>query len=307
MKHTAPVILFVYNRLEHTRQTVEALQKNFLASESELYIYSDAAKNSEARIAVDELRLYLRTIRGFRSVHIELRETNLGVDENIISGVTEVIKTKGRVIVLEDDLVTSPWFLKYMNEALDFYEEEEKVISIHGYTLPVKQKLKEAFFLKGADCWGWATWTRGWDLLELDGKILLNQFTNEKLKTEFNFNNTYDYIGALKRQADGETKEWDIRWYATAFLADKLTLYPGSSLVKNIGHDASGSHCGVSNLYDVILSGTAIDIKTAIVPDKEAYLAFANFFSNASNPAVKKKNWVSRIFKRVKAQFAFDN
>ena len=297
MKSTAPVILFVYNRLEHTKRTVEALQQNFLASESELYVYSDAAKNSEARIAVDELRSYLSTICGFRSVHIELREKNLGVDENIVRGVTEIINEKGRVIVLEDDLVTSPWFLKYMNDALDFYENEEKVISIHGYTYPVKEKLKEVFFLKGADCWGWATWKRGWDLLEIDGRKLLDQFTDEKLKTDFNFNNTYDYIGALTRQANGETKEWDIRWYASAFLADKLTLYPGSSLVGNIGHDASGSHCGVSNLYDVILSGVAIDVETKTIPDEEAYLAFANFFRSISaTPRIEKKSWFSWFF-----------
>jgi len=302
MNSTAPIILFVYNRLEHTKKTVEALQQNFLAAESDLYIYSDAAKNSEAKIAVDELRSYLRTICGFRSVHLELRETNLGVDENIISGVTEMIKTKGRVIVLEDDLVTSPWFLKYMNEALDFYEDEDSVISIHGYTLPVKQKLKEVFFLKGADCWGWATWKRGWDLLELDGRILLNQFTDEKLKTEFNFNNTYDYISALTRQASGKTKEWDIRWYASAFLADKLTLYPGISLVRNIGHDASGTHCSASNLYDVILAKTPLNVKAEITLDYAAYNAYENFFKIISSPRPKRRKWLGIVFAKGKAR-----
>jgi hypothetical protein len=231
MNLTAPIILFVYNRLDHTQKTIEALQENYLASDSELYIYSDAAKNVDSSDTVEQLRTYLKTVIGFRQVHIKLRETNLGVDENIILGVTEIINEKGRAIVLEDDLVTSPWFLKFMNEALDFYENEEKVISVHGYTYPVKEELRETFFLKGADCWGWGTWKPGRDLLELDGAKLLDQLTDDKLRTEFNFDNTYQYVDALEQQAAGKTTHWDIRWYASAFLAEKLTLYPGKSLV----------------------------------------------------------------------------
>ncbi|WP_316812364.1 glycosyltransferase family 2 protein [Pedobacter heparinus] len=301
MTNTAPIILFVYNRVLHTQQVIAALRKNFLSQESELYIYADAAKDSDALDKVNQLRSYLPTITGFKNVHIYLRETNLGVDENTIQGVTEVINIHGKAIVLEDDLVTSPWFLKFMNEALEFYENQHDVAAIHGYVYPVQQKLKEVFFLKGADCWGWATWRRAWNLFEHDGMKLLNRIIAQGLQKEFDFNNTYPYFKALKEQAIGNTTHWDIRWYASAFLAEKLTLYPGQSLVTNIGHDTSGTHCGNSTDYDVIMAQSALSVETNIIPDPDAYHAFAEFFKHlSSDKAPRSKGVLSRSFKNLK-------
>lgn len=302
---TAPIILFVYNRLSHTQQVITALKENLLSAESELYIYADAAKNADAVQAVHELRIFLTTITGFKSVHICLRETNLGVDDNTIMGVTEVITKHGKAIVLEDDLVTSPWFLKYMNEALDFYENNDEVASIHGYVYPIQQGLKEVFFIKGADCWGWATWKRAWSLFEHDGAKLLEQINARGLQKEFDFDHTYPYVKALEQQAIGNTKHWDIRWYASAFLAEKLTLYPGQSLVKNIGHDASGTHCGHSNSYDVTLSLSPLSVETEVVADQEAYRAFADFMRSLSfNSPTRPKGIASRLFKQLKTSIS---
>lgn len=301
MPHTAPIILFVYNRLDHTRKTLEALQENLLAEESDLYIYADAAKNQDAVDSVSRVRSYLLSVKGFRNIYIRLRETNLGVDQNVIGGVTEVINEKGRAIVLEDDLVTSPFFLKYMNEALDFYENEEQVISVHGYRYPVETELKEVFFLKGADCWGWATWKRGWDLMELDGQKLLDRFADEELKAEFNFDQSYPYMAALEQQAAGDNDQWDIRWYAAAFLAGKLTLYPGKSMVRNIGHDASGTHCAESNIFDVELAQSAVNVETELIPDQEAYLAFAGFLKKISDPGLQRKRRFPLLSKMMRS------
>lgn len=301
MTTIAPIILFVYNRLAHTQQVIAALKENMLSAESELYIYSDAAKNADAIPLVNALRSYLTTITGFKSVHICLRETNLGVDENTILGVTEVINKHGKAIVLEDDLVTSPWFLKFMNEALDFYENKDEVASIHGYVYPIAQGLKEVFFIKGADCWGWATWKRAWNLFEHDGAKLLEKILTQGLQKEFDFDNTYPYVKALEQQATGNTTHWDIRWYASMFIAEKLTLYPGQSLVKNIGHDASGTHCGESNSYDVTLSLSPLAVETEIIADPEAYRAFADFLRNLSfNRPQRPKGIASKLFKRLK-------
>lgn len=301
MKSTAPIILFVYNRLSHTQQVIAALKENLLSKDSELYIYSDAAKDADALDKVNELRAYLPSITGFKDLHICLRDKNLGVDENIILGVTEVIHQHGKAIVLEDDLVTSPWFLKYMNDALDFYENKEEVISIHGYVYPTQQKLKEVFFLKGADCWGWATWKRGWDLFEPDGKILLDQMQARNLQKEFDFDYTAPYFKALEEQAMGKTKVWDIRWYAAAFLAGKLTLYPGQSLVANIGHDATGEHCGHSTNFDVVLAQSPLSVETEIVPDPVAFLAFSDFLKKLSADQTRPaKGILSRSFKKLK-------
>jgi len=243
-KNLSPIVLFVYNRPDHTKKTIEALQKNNLAQESELFIFSDNYKYNESKTKVDEVRKYIETISGFKKIKIIKREINFGLAKSIISGVTEIVNHFGKIIVLEDDLVTSPYFLEYMNEALDLYEKENEIISIHGYVYPTKNKLPETFFIKGADCWGWATWKRGWDLFEPDGNKLLRELEKRNLIKEFDFYGNYNYSGMLKRQIAGLNDSWAVRWYASAFLANKLTLYPGKSLIQNIGQDNSGTHRG---------------------------------------------------------------
>lgn len=240
---SAPVALFVYNRPWHTRRTVEALLANFEASETPLYIFSDAPRDVAASRAVAEVRSFLRTITGFKSVSIIERENNFGLASSIIDGVSHVCEKHGRVIVLEDDLVTSPYFLRYMNEGLEKYRDELRVISLHGYVYPVEQALPESFFLKGADCWGWATWKRGWALFEPDGQKLLAELKRRKLTHQFDFDGSYPYTKMLRNRIAGKNNSWAILWYASAFLQDKLTLYPGRSLVHNIGLDGSGAHC----------------------------------------------------------------
>jgi len=240
--HLAPIVLFVYNRPWHTQQTVEALQKNELAKESELFIYSDAAKNEDAEAKVNEVREYIKNIDGFKKVTIVEREKNWGLANSIIDGVTKIVNQYGKIIVLEDDLVTSPYFLKFMNEALEIYKDEEKVASIHGYIYPI-DGLPETFFIKGADCWGWATWKDRWDIFERDGQKLLSELQLKKLEREADFNGSYAFTQMLKDQIDGKNNSWAIRWYMSAFLKDMLTLYPGQSHVQNIGFDTEGTHC----------------------------------------------------------------
>ena len=195
----APIVLFTYNRPVHTQQTIEALLKNKYAADSDLIIYSDAPKNNEAKEGVENTRKYLNTIIGFKSVSIVAREKNFGLANNIIDGVTSVVKKYGRIIVLEDDLLTSPYFLQYINDALNLYENEDDVISIHSYIYPIKRKLPDTFFIKGADCLGWGTWERGWNLFNPDGKYLFEELIKRKLTKEFDFNNSYPYTKMLKR------------------------------------------------------------------------------------------------------------
>jgi hypothetical protein len=238
----APIALFVYNRPWHTRQTVSFLQKNHLCAESDLVIFSDGPKSPQNVEAVNEVRSLLRTINGFKSVRIVESPFNKGLAKSIIEGVTEVLKTSDTIIVLEDDLVTSPYFLQYMNDGLNVYWDEEKVVSIHGYMYPVKTELPETFFIRGTDCWGWATWRRGWQLFDPDGSKLLKGLKDQGLTREFNFDGSYPYVRMLENQINGRNNSWAIRWYAAAFLANRLTLYPGASLVNNIGYDGSGTH-----------------------------------------------------------------
>lgn len=276
---TSPIAIFVYSRPDHARRTIEALLKNPLACESDLIVYSDAARTLEKRAAVLEVRAYLETISGFRSVTIKYRSENYGLAKSIIHGVTEVLQQSDRVIVLEDDIVTSPYFLAYMNEALELYAHDERVASIHGYLYPTNFALPEAFFLRGADCWGWATWRRGWAHFNPDGKYLLGELKRRKLVSTFDFNGAYPFSAMLEGQINGINDSWAVRWHASAFLADKLTLYPGRSLVHNIGNDNSGTHCGDSDLHDAELSKTPIDLSCIEVkPSEEGCYAFEQFF-----------------------------
>ena len=263
----APIALFVYNRPWHTQKTVEALLANADAAQTALIVFSDGARNDEARQSVSAVRSYIRSVTGFKSISIIEREANFGLACSIIDGVTRICAEYGRVIALEDDLVTAPNFLAYMNEALALYEHDERVISIHGYVYPVSATLPETFFLKGADCWGWATWKRGWDLFESDGRVLLQGLTQRKLSHRFDFDGAYPYTKMLKNQIKKKNNSWAIRWYASAFLKDKLTLYPGRSLVHNIGNDSSGTHCSTTNVYAVAISNIPVKVGPIVVEE----------------------------------------
>lgn len=290
----APIVLFVYNRPLHTGQTIEALSKNTLAIDSTLIIFSDAAKNEKEIKNVAEVRKLIKNIKGFKEVEIIERETNIGLAKSVIAGVTNVVNKYNKVIVLEDDLVTSPYFLTYMNSALDLYENEEDVISIHGYIYPIKKELPNTFFIKGADCWGWATWKRGWNIFEEDGESLLNKIKDNNLTKDFDFNNSYPYTQMLKDCVEGKNSSWAIRWYASAFLKNKLTLYPGKSLVKNIGIDGSGTHSGRKNQHDSrIVNKMELLSKIDIKEDTEARNIFTLYFKK-----IQKRSLVS-IFTKI--------
>lgn len=290
----SPIALFVYNRSVHTRRTINALRQNKWANDSELIIFSDAPTSEEKADAVREVRKYITEIDGFKSVTIVKREANLGLANSIIDGVTSIVNKFGRIIVLEDDMVTSPYFLTYMNDALEKYADDDRVVSIHGYVYPVKQSLPEPFLLPGADCWGWATWSRDWACFNSDGQFLLDELKRRKLISAFDYNGAYPFSKMLEGQIKGINDSWAVRWYASAFLAGKLTLYPGSSLVHNIGNDNSGTHCGDYDRYDTELRQTPIDLSNIEVkPSEEGRHAFERFFRQS------KPSFWRRLVRRV--------
>lgn len=285
----SPVTLFVYNRLSHTRQTVEALAKNELAADSELFVYSDGPKSDDDRGKVESVREYLKTITGFKTVTVVERGVNLGCARSITSGISENVDRFGQVIVVEDDIVTSPYFLRFMNETLELYRDEERVACIHGYLYPVAERLPETFFIRGADIWGWATWKRAWDIYEPDGRKLLNELTKRNLIHDFNFDGRCNITRMLEEQIAGKIDTWDIQWCASAFLGNKLTLYPGKSLVQNIGYDCSGTHCRTSDLFNVKLSEAPIPVKRIpIEDDLPARRAIGSFLESGRSGLLNK-------------------
>ncbi|PJA10305.1 glycosyl transferase [Candidatus Falkowbacteria bacterium CG_4_10_14_0_2_um_filter_41_15] len=292
----APVALFVYNRPWHTQKTIEALEKNELASETDLIIFSDGPKDNDlSRQQVAEVRQYLKEVNGFKSVKIIERAQNYGLGKSIIAGVTETINHYGRIIVLEDDIITSRYFLKYLNEGLNLYENDNQVISIHSYIYPVKERLPEIYFLKGADCQGWATWKRGWDLFEPDGRKILAELETKNLTKEFDFNGAYPYTQLLKDQIAGKNSSWAVRWYGSAFLKNKLTLYPGESLIYNTGFDGSGANCGIVNIFNKTAKVENIKInmhRIEIKENLEAKKSIMKFFRTRNNFLLKFSSYL---------------
>ena len=300
MIQLAPIALFTYNRPVHTRQTIDALLKNEYASGSDLIIFSDAPKNDADGDGVRQTRAYLRGITGFRSINLIERAENMGLAANIIDGVTQVVNEYGRIIVLEDDLLTSSFFLKYMNEALTMYEDVDEVISVHGYVYPIKRQLPENFFLIHTDSLGWGTWKDKWVYFNPNGEELLRQLTQKRLLRQFNFDESYDFAKMLRRQIKGENNSWAIRWYASAFLENKLSLFPGRSLVFHNGGDNTGTNCVYESWLDVDLSESPINLRPQLplIESIEARHAYVDFFRSLRIPIfVRIRNRLIRLFK----------
>lgn len=245
----APIALFVYNRPWHTKQTVEALAKNSLASESELYIFSDAPKDEIAVVAVNEVRNYIREVEGFRKIEIIEQPINKGIEASEIEGITEIINKFGKIIVLEDDLYTSAGFLKFINDGLNIYQNTN-VFSVNGFMFPIGATITESFLCPlGTTSWGWGTWKNKWDLLEKGFEYKNIIASNSIIRDRFNFGG-YNYLSIL------EMETWDIRWYYTSFIRNGLGLFPSKSLIKNIGFDGSGVHYSQpSEIYQDIHDG----------------------------------------------------
>ena len=226
----SPILLFVYNRPSHTRRCIESLAMNPLAEESDLFIYADGAKDEATTSEVDEVRRYIRTLRGFKNITIIERNENWGLARNIIDGVSKQVKEYGKVIVLEDDLMVAPHFLQFMNDALDTYKDEPKVGHIQACDFTQDTSLPDTFLIKWTGSWGWGTWERAWKHFNPNGKELLQELEQRKLTYTFDFNGKYGFTRMLRRQIEGKNNSWAIRWNASLFLKDILSLNVGRSL-----------------------------------------------------------------------------
>lgn len=295
MQNFAPIALFVYNRPEHTRRTIKFLQQNLLADESRLFIFSDAAKDSSQQVFVNEVRDIIKQVDGFKSVVLIERETNLGLAESIIDGVSMLVSEYGKVIVFEDDLISSAYTLQYFNDALIRYQNEEKVMHIGAYMYPLKaENLPETFLYRAATSWGWATWDRAWKDFEPDINKIIDRFDRKK-RLEFSIDGTMNFWKQIIEFKSGRNNSWAIRWYASIFLKGGLTLNPSKSLINNIGHDGSGIHSGLNDIYHVIINPVPVtSFPEKIEENEEAYLAIKEFLKT------RKGSLWQRILRFVK-------
>lgn len=271
----APVVLFAYRRPDHTQRVVDALLANPEAQDTDLIVFVDGPKTPAEEQSIAEVIAIFTSLTGFASIDVQISPVNQGLARSVIQGVTSVLEQHDRIIVLEDDILVSPSFLEYMNTALNLYESEETVASIHGYIYPIERELPPTFFIRGADCWGWATWRRAWEQFNPDGRDLLKQLEDSSQTRDFDFNGSAPYTDMLRNQIAGKNDSWAIRWYASAFLANMLTLYPGKSLVRNIGIDGSGTHSG--NSTELESHVTRSKIRLAPIDIRESACCRAEF------------------------------
>lgn len=281
----APILLFAYNRPRHLAETVRSLAACELAAESMLFVYSDAPRTAADVPDVDAVRQEIHAIRGFRSVTVVERASNMGLARNVIDGVTTLCQRFGRVIVVEDDLLLAPHFLRFMNDALDTYEDEPRVGHIQACDFTGDESLPPTFLIKFTGSWGWATWQRAWQLFNPDGRALLAELERRHLTRRFDFGGKYGFTRMLRRQTEGRNDSWAIRWNASLFLADVLSLNVGRSLVANVGFDGSGTNCGGGGLYASTLYDGVLPVEkiTPIEENLEARRAFSRYYARTNS------------------------
>ena len=294
----APVCFFVYARPDHAHQALTALAESDLAQESDLIVYADGARRPELNDRVAEVRRIVGAARGFRRVEVIERAENYGLSKSIIAGVSDACCRYGKAIVVEDDILVSPHFLRFMNDALAQYEGDDRVCSISGYMYPIPENLPDQLFLSHAECWGWATWARAWSAFEEDGAKLMREIKSRQLKHRMNLDGGYDFFQMLKDQVDGNVDSWAIRWIAVNLLLGRLTLYPGRSMTRNIGIDGSGQHASSTDVYHVEVAQTPLPIRSFPVEENATARREISRFLRKLKPSISRRiwRWLSNLF-----------
>jgi hypothetical protein len=297
----SPIALFAFNRFDKYVEVLESLKRNAESQYSDLWVFIDGPKSAQDILVQNKIYEFTIDLKDFKTINIIRSYDNKGLANSIESGVSEVLKTNGTVIVIEDDIKVSKFFLEYMNSGLTIYEHDDRVASIHGYVYPTINNLPETFFLKGADCWGWGTWRRAWVKYNNDGIELLQKIENHRDKKMFDFDGAGGYLTMLEENTKMKNDSWAIRWYASTFLENMYTLYPGKSLVANIGMDGTGTHKGYSNLPVTFPSDSRIMVKKITVQDSAvARDAFTQYFKSIKyNNNLRLFRYTYRVIKGV--------
>lgn len=297
----SPIVLFVCKRPKHTRRVLSSLKKNKLYKLSNLIIYVDKPDKEEDLKSYNKVLEIIKNIKGFKKKTLILRSKNYGLAKNFIDGITRIFKKYKKAIILEDDNLISPYFLDFMNNALEIYKNNKKISSIYAYFPNTKTSFNENFFLKGSwtFTWGIGIWRRSWRYFQADEGKLLQQIDNKKLQRKFNFDNTYDWYSMLQRFKNKQNKSWSIRWYASTFLKNYYTLFPKYPLCKNIGMDGTGENTPKSNIWDVKLYRKKINIKRIKVQESKIAYDSAKYFFKSIEPIhlkffnfIKKKIYI---------------
>ncbi len=304
MNSKIPIAIFVFDRPEILQETLDALSKNEGVENHPLIFFCDGPKEDSSEERLNNIRKVadlIEDIEWASDVKVFKKEKNAGLANSIVAGVSQVLDEYDKIIVLEDDIKTSRYFLKYMRDALTLYEDNMDVASITGFNYPLEnlETDKQTFFLRGTDCWGWATWKRGWELFESDGTILLDQLTKAKAIRHFDFLGNYKFSKMLKKTIV-KNHSWAVKWYASAYLANKLTLYPVKSLVQNIGD--KGTNVKQNNtkiLGSDIADSPVLKFETDAIESVEMHKRISEHFGKYYNIFYRGYNFLEQRIKKL--------
>ena len=295
----SPIVIFTYNRLDHLDTLINSLEQNELFKKSKILVFSDGPKKEIDIEKIEKIRIYLKKKLISKNSEIVERPNNFGLSKNVITGINQTFNDYDQAIILEDDLEVSPFFLNYMNDALNLYASSEDVASISGYMYPINSKSfsNDYFFLKLVESWGWGTWKRAWNNFETDSIKLKNEINERKLVNEFNFSSGISYYKMLNDNINEANDSWAIRWYASTFLKNMNTLFPSKSFVKNIGIDNSGENCNYTTVYDSLINLDYKPLKKInsieLVTDRNVVKSFFQ--------KIKYKRYVDNIINKLKS------
>ena len=249
----APIALFAFNRPDKLQACLESLRENRGAISTDLYIFVDGPRHSTDIVKVEKVLDISRGANGFRSITVIARKNNLGLAKSIRSGISTVLLDHNSIIVIEDDLILANTFLEFMNAGLAKFSKDKKVASIQGFQYPVKPPLNELVAIRGADCWGWATWKDRWESTDFDTNRLLAELKSRGLENDFDLDGSMPYTKMLENQRQGLIDSWAICWHASMFLQNRVSIHPCESLVFNGGNDGDGTHKNRSRMFDTKL------------------------------------------------------
>lgn len=310
MNRYAPIIVLVYDRLEHFSRCINSLKTNRLASESALYVVSDAAYKKEDEEKVFKVREYALSINGFKDVKYLFRDKNVGAHNSCKEAIQEVLAVNDSYIIIEDDIVVAPSFLQYMNDGLTYYQKEKKVFSICGFKssflLPINYK-KDIYFYPCNSPWGFATWKDRWENVNFDYIDRLKELKKDKQKYKA-FTSIGFYIkGILMADSRKEIVAGDLRIYYHMFQKNMCSIFPVVSKTQNWGFDGTGEHCGNKNYAWVKPELDTRDIPTKFEPFNgydedllENHRKFMDKINGGLLARYLKYTWVHRIWRIVK-------
>ena len=291
----APIVLFVYNRPKHTKLVLDALALNFGAKDSVLFIYADGPKpgiTAEQQQSMDETRILVQSETRFKKTTVIVRNVNYGLFRNVSEGVSEVLGLYGKVIVLEDDTLPAPGFLKFCNDGLIMYQNSPNVYSVNGYQHPINTNRFETILLPFTNVWGWATWSEKWGLLDPSPVELELMRNNNFVKSRFNLAD-YDFVHMFENK-----KSWAIKWYFKVFSYNGLNVFPTQSLVVNIGFDGSGENSGSDYQMPYLFKGE-IEVNYTERIDIPFYGKVLSFFDKSKKNERSKRNLLFNLIVKV--------